>query len=102
MGNNTGAEKKQAPAAAAAPAQAAKPAAPKPMGGKAEKEVPAGMCRGEGCKGKSDRFDFCVEHYDQFKFGLINKHGRQVPDFEKKWDHYMAFKAKSTGLRKVA
>lgn len=103
MGNNTGAEKKtQAPVATGAAPAAAKPAAPKQPMGKQAPEVAAGMCRGQGCKGKSDRFDFCAEHYEQFKFGLINKLGRQVPDFEKKWDHYEAYKAKQIGLKKVA
>ena len=62
-------------------------------------EVAPGVCAGQGCKHKSDRFSFCVEHYEQFKFGLINKFGDYVPDYEKKWEHYTAYKAK---LSKVA
>ena len=59
-----------------------------------------GMCAGQGCKAKAHRFSFCDEHYDQFKFGLINKHGVLVPDYEKKWEHYHAYKARAS--KKVA
>jgi hypothetical protein len=58
-------------------------------------------CIGEGCKTKVSLFGFCAEHYDQFKFGLINKKGKPVPDYEKKFDHYQAYK-QSLGVRKVA
>jgi len=68
-------------------------------GKKGRPELVAGMCSGSGCKAKSHRFSFCDEHYEQFKFGLINKFGDFVPDYEKKWEHYQAYKAK---LSKVA
>lgn len=58
-------------------------------------------CLADGCKSVPSRFDFCQEHYDQFKFGLINKLGKPVPDFQKKYDHYLAYQ-KRLGGRKVA
>jgi hypothetical protein len=79
------------------PPQAA-PEAPR-KGAKAPAAPLEGMCHGEGCKAKAQRYEFCAEHYEQFKFGLINKLGRHVPDYEKKWEHYQAYKAK---LSKVA
>jgi len=46
------------------------------------------------CKTTPQRFGFCSEHFEQYKFGLINKSGVNVPDYEKKLEHYKAFKAK--------
>ncbi len=51
-------------------------------------------CHSWGCKAKAHRFDFCEQHYDHFKFGLIKKTGEQVPDYEKKFGHYQAYVAK--------
>ena len=58
-------------------------------------------CHAWGCKGKAKRFNFCDEHYDHFKFGLIKKTGQPVSDYEKKIEHYLAHKAR-TGTHKVA
>jgi len=94
---------------AAAPTQQA-PAAAKPEGAPAageqhhkkatvqgsSKSAPTyvdGKCHGAGCKANSSRMDFCDEHYDQFKFGLIKKTGQLVSDWEKKSEHYAAYKA---------
>jgi len=60
-----------------------------------------GGCVATGCKANSTRFNFCEEHYDHFKFGLIKKTGDPVPDYEKKFEHYTAYKAKQKG-KKVA
>lgn len=49
-------------------------------------------CKAEGCKAKSKKADFCDEHFAWFKAGLITKEGKQVIDFEKKYQHYMAAK----------
>ncbi|MBS1962239.1 MAG: hypothetical protein JST04_08490 [Bdellovibrionales bacterium] len=49
-------------------------------------------CGAEGCKTSDHRFGFCAEHYEQFKFGLIKKDGKPVSDYEKKFEHYEAFK----------
>jgi hypothetical protein len=51
-------------------------------------------CGAEGCKSSEQRFGFCNEHYEQFKFGLIKKDGKSVSDYEKKFEHYQAFKAR--------
>ncbi len=45
-------------------------------------------CGYSGCKSNPERHEFCREHFNQYKFGLINKHGQPVPDFEKKFEHY--------------
>jgi hypothetical protein len=47
-----------------------------------------GMCMAEGCKHKSEKANFCMEHFDWFKEGLITKEGRRPSDFDKKhWDY---------------
>jgi hypothetical protein len=53
-----------------------------------------GGCIAKGCRHHEDRFGFCTEHYDQFKFGLIKRTGEAVPDYEKKFEHYQAFRAR--------
>lgn len=60
-----------------------------------------GMCLSASCKTEEKRFGFCEEHYEQFKFGLIKKTGEPVSDYEKKFEHYQAYKAKK-GAQKVA
>ena len=52
-------------------------------------------CNAKACKSKEKRFGFCMEHYDQFKFGLIKKTGDLVPDYEKKIEHYEAYRQRS-------
>lgn len=64
-------------------------------------EPVAGGCHSQGCKVSANRFNFCDDHYDHFKFGLIKKTGEKVSDFEKKFEHYCAWKAKRSA-RKVA
>lgn len=61
----------------------------------------AGVCYSWGCKKNSDRFNFCEEHYEHFKFGLIKKTGEPVSDYEKKFEHYKAFQMKRSA-QKVA
>ncbi len=58
-------------------------------------------CLAQGCKAKGSSFGFCNEHYDHFKFGLITKAGKPVSDYDKKIEHYQAYKARQTA-RKVA
>ncbi len=53
-------------------------------------------CKVKGCKHSPSKFEFCGEHFDQFKFGLINKHGEPCMDFDKKLDQYEHHKAKRT------
>jgi hypothetical protein len=56
-------------------------------------QLPGG-CLSPGCKTPVSRFGFCPEHYEQFKFGLIKKTGEPVSDYEKKFEHYAAFKTR--------
>jgi hypothetical protein len=49
-------------------------------------------CLVHGCKDSPYKYEFCKEHFDQFKFGLIKKDGYQVPDYDKKYDHYLKWK----------
>lgn len=45
-------------------------------------------CHALGCKEKDHKLSFCDEHFRQFKFGLINKKGEKVLDYERKLEHY--------------
>jgi hypothetical protein len=58
-------------------------------------------CIAIGCRAEVHRLEFCTEHFDQFKFGLIKKDGTNVPDYEKKLGHYQAYKTKRSA-HKVA
>ena len=60
---------------------------------KKESASSAIACRVKGCKHSPHKFSFCGEHFNQFKFGLINKHGEPSADFEKKLDQYEHKKA---------
>ena len=51
-------------------------------------------CKYSKCRGGVAKYGFCADHFDQFKFGLLTKHGAHVPDFEKKFDHYTKQKGK--------
>jgi hypothetical protein len=63
-----------------------------------------GGCHAWGCKVQATRFNFCEEHFDHFKFGLIKKTGERVSDYDKKIEHYQAHQQQrgATPLRKVA
>ncbi|MGK5085544.1 hypothetical protein WDW37_19830 [Bdellovibrionota bacterium FG-1] len=76
------------------------PKASAPVKGKAHTPMPDG-CHSWGCKAKSHLFNFCDEHYDHFKFGLIKKSGEPVSDYEKKFEHYLAY-TKKRSAQKVA
>lgn len=68
--------------------------------GKGPTALPGG-CHSWGCKRPEARFNFCAEHYDHFKFGLIKKTGEPVSDYEKKFEQYLAHTTKR-GAHKVA
>lgn len=68
--------------------------------GKGHLPLPGG-CNSEGCKAHATRFNFCDEHYEHFKFGLIKKTGEPVSDYEKKLGHFAAHQAKRSA-KKVA
>jgi len=77
----------------------AEPTAPR---GKGHTPMPGG-CHAVSCKASATRFNFCEEHYDHFKFGLIKKTGERVPDYDKKIEHYQAHQQRSAApLRKAA
>lgn len=62
--------------------------------GKPEKEAPVALhCKFKGCKHNVSKFGFCSEHFEQFKFGLVNKNGEYCPDYDKKVDQYEHYKA---------
>jgi hypothetical protein len=47
-----------------------------------------GACMAEDCKQRSVKANFCSEHFDWFKEGLITKEGRRPTDFDKKHSDY--------------
>ncbi len=47
-------------------------------------------CKAEGCKKKPSKADFCEEHYEWFKAGLITKDGSLAKDFDKKHQQWVA------------
>ena len=50
-------------------------------------------CCYDGCSKKSELTNFCREHYDWFKFGLITKDGKKPVDFDRKFQAYQRRKA---------
>ncbi|MCM2276907.1 MAG: hypothetical protein NDJ89_02380 [Oligoflexia bacterium] len=68
--------------------------------GKGHTPAPGG-CFSWSCKKEATRFNFCDDHYEHFKFGLIKKTGEPVPDYEKKFEHFVAHQRKK-GAQKVA
>lgn len=62
-----------------------------PKGKQASGPLVPGGCCATGCKVQAKRFNFCAEHYEHFKFGLIKKTGEQVSDYEKKIEHFLAY-----------
>jgi len=53
-------------------------------------------CTAQGCNKKAELMTFCHEHYDWFKFGLINKHGERPSDFDKKYLAYQKHHKKAS------
>ena len=37
---------------------------------------------------KAELTNFCTQHYDWFKFGLLTKEGKKPTDFDKKFTAY--------------
>ncbi len=64
--------------------------------------APEGRCGAVSCKSPEKKFGFCDEHFEHFKFGLIKKTGQQVSDYEKKFEHYQAYKQRQVAARKAA
>lgn len=45
-------------------------------------------CPVDSCGKKPERSTFCMEHFNWFKFGLINRKGEKPKDFDKKYQSY--------------
>lgn len=57
------------------------------------KDANLGVCIESNCKSKIEKLNFCKEHFEQFKFGVIKITGQHPVDHEKKMGHYLAHKA---------
>ena len=62
------------------------------QGDKSHKSEAAAHCKVKACRHNPDKFGFCGEHFDQFKFGLITKAGELCSDFDKKSEQYEHWK----------
>lgn len=60
-------------------------------GGGAVSNMPTN-CKADGCKKKSEKMDFCAEHYEWFKWGMMTRDGKKPIDFDKKYQSYMKHK----------
>lgn len=54
--------------------------------------LPNSVCVVDKCGKKSERMNFCAEHFEWFKEGLLNKKGERPSDFDKKYQAYMSRK----------
>lgn len=60
-------------------------------------------CAVAHCKKPPKRFEFCEEHYEHFKFGLVKKNGQPAADYEKKYHQYLTHhRGKGGPSKKVA
>lgn len=50
-------------------------------------------CTCEGCNKRAEMMNYCKEHYEWFKFGLITKEGKRPTDFDKKYQAFMKKRA---------
>jgi len=50
-------------------------------------------CKVEDCTKKSDKAEFCAEHFMWFKEGLVTKEGKKPVDFERKLYYFNRRKA---------
>lgn len=55
------------------------------------KDPTLGGCIETHCKARSERLNFCNEHFNQFKFGVIRKNGSYPSDHEKKSGEYQRY-----------
>lgn len=49
------------------------------------------VCCVKECRQKATRMEFCGEHFDHYKFGLIRKDGTPAADYSRKLEHYQAY-----------
>lgn len=59
------------------------------------KDPALGICLEVDCKAKSTRFNFCIKHFNEFKFGVIRKTGAHPRDYETKSRQYAKLVARS-------
>ena len=52
-------------------------------------------CCVDKCGKKSDKLNFCPEHYMWFKEGLVSRKGQRPTDFDKKYQAFMMRTKKS-------
>ena len=57
--------------------------------------VSLNQCCVDKCGKKTDKLNFCVEHYAWFKEGLISKKGVRPSDFDKKYQAFTHRKKKA-------
>ena len=50
-------------------------------------------CVTDDCNSRSKRMNFCEEHFEWFKIGLITKDGKKPKDFDKKYFAFLRKKA---------
>lgn len=60
-----------------------------PQGGNNVVAMGSTTCCVEKCTGKTDKMNFCKEHYMWFKEGLVNKKGQKPSDFDKKYQAFL-------------
>jgi len=56
------------------------------------KDTSTGVCAETNCKNKGTRLNFCTEHFQWFKFGVITKKGIHPLDFESKMTAFLKSK----------
>jgi len=61
--------------------------------GEANAVVPLSRCACDGCNKKQELQNFCKEHFDWFKWGMLTKEGKKPVDFDKKYQAFMRNKA---------
>lgn len=52
------------------------------------------QCLSEDCSSRPKTANFCDEHYEWFKFGLLTKEGKKPKDFDKKMIAFQNFQEK--------
>lgn len=86
-------EKNEKKGPAQAPAQKASPKEPSAKG-----PVASENCKFEECKKKTEKFGFCMEHYDLYMEGVIRGDGKKPSDYSQKLARFL----KSKSERKAA
>jgi len=51
-------------------------------------------CKFEECKKKSEKFGFCMEHYELYMAGVIRGDGKKPIDYAQKLSHHLSQRTK--------